>query len=597
MRMSRLFGHTLREFPTEAETPSHALLLRGGFVDQLMAGVYSYLPLGNRVRLRIERVIREEMDRAGGQEVRLPTLQPIELWEESGRKQAMGDVLFQLRDRKERGLALGPTHEEVVTRLFKDHAQSYRDLPATLYQVQTKFRDEARPRGGLVRVREFTMKDAYSFDADDAGLDASYAAMFQAYRRIFARCGVPTIPVEADSGAIGGKGSQEFIFLTEYGEDTIVFCDSCDYAANTEKAEFVRPAAVEGAPAPTEVVDTPGVTTITDLAAFLKIEARQTAKAVFFMATPKTGAAFPVFAVVRGDMEANEVKLANALGGAELRPMVDQELADHGLVAGYASPIGVASHVRVVADLALPDSPNLVAGANEVGRHLRNVNYGRDWEAHTVADIASAQAGFGCARCGGTLGTGRGIEMGHVFRLQYVYTESMDVTVQGADGEPVRPTMGCYGIGVERILSAAVEVNHDEAGIQWPASIAPFDVVMVGIGLDRDEAVREDADRLYEELEAAGLDVLFDDRDERPGVKFNDADLIGIPVRLTVSTRNHGAGVVEVKQRDASEAESVPRAEVVAKVQALREGLLGRLTVEEIERLARRQPAVPTEGE
>ncbi len=595
--MSRLFGHTLREFPTEAETPSHALLLRGGFVDQLMAGVYSYLPLGNRVRLKIERVIREEMDRAGGQEVRLPTLQPIELWEESGRKQAMGDVLFQLRDRKERGLALGPTHEEVVTRLFKDHAQSYRDLPATLYQVQTKFRDEARPRGGLVRVREFTMKDAYSFDADDAGLDASYAAMFEAYRRIFARCGVPTIPVEADSGAIGGKGSQEFIFLTEYGEDTIVFCDSCNYAANTEKAEFVRPAAVEGDPLPTEVVDTPGATTIAELAAFLKIEARQTAKAVFFMATPKSGAPFPVFAVVRGDMDANEVKLANALGGAELRAMVDQELADHGLVAGYASPIGVASHVRIVADLALPGSPNLVAGANEVGRHLRNVNYGRDWEAHTVADIASAQAGFGCARCDGTLGTGRGIEMGHVFRLQYVYTESMDVTVQGADGEPVRPTMGCYGIGVERILSAAVEVNHDEAGIQWPASIAPFDVVMVGIGLDRDEAVREDADRLYEELQAAGLEVLFDDRDERPGVKFNDADLIGIPVRLTVSTRNHGAGVVEVKPRDASEAESVGRADVVAKVQSLRDGLMARLTVEDIERLARRQPAVPTEGE
>ncbi len=587
MRMSRLFGHTLREFPTEAETPSHALLLRGGFVDQLMAGVYSFLPLGNRVRLKIEQVIREEMNRAGAQEVRLPTLQPIELWEESGRKQAMGDVLFQLRDRKERGLALGPTHEEVVTRLYRDHAQSYRDLPATLYQIQTKFRDEARPRGGLVRVREFTMKDAYSFDADDAGLDASYGAMFQAYRRIFARCGVPTIPVEADSGAIGGKGSQEFIFLTEYGEDTIVFCDSCDYAANTEKAEFVRPPAVAGDPLPTEVVDTPGVTSIADLAAFLGIEPRQTAKAVFFMAKPKQGSPFPVFAVVRGDMDANEVKLANALGGAELRPMVDQELAEHGLVAGYASPIGVAPHVRVVADLALPDAPNLVAGANEVGRHLRNVNYGRDWEAAIVADIATAQAGFSCARCGGTLGMGRGIEMGHVFRLQYVYTDAFEVNVQGPGGESIRPTMGCYGIGVERILSAAVESNHDEAGIQWPASIAPFDVVMVGIGLDRDEAVREDAERLYEELQSAGLEVLFDDRDERPGVKFNDADLIGIPVRLTVSSRNHAAGVVEAKGRDASEPTSVARAEVVAYVRSIREELLGRLQVEAVERLAR----------
>jgi len=589
MRMSRQFGHTLREFPTEAETPSHGLLLRGGFVDQLMAGVYSYLPLGNRVRLKIEGIIREEMDRAGGQEVRLPALQPVELWEQSGRKDAMGDVLFQLRDRKERGLALGPTHEEVVTRLFRDHAQSYRDLPATLYQIQTKFRDEARPRGGLIRVREFTMKDAYSFDADDAGLDASYAAMFQAYRRIFARCGVPTIPVEADSGAIGGKGSQEFIFLTEYGEDTIVFCDSCNYAANTEKAAFVRPSAVAGEPLPVERVETPGITTIGDLAVFLGVEPKQTAKAVFFMATPKGGGApFPVFSVVRGDLDANEVKLANALGGAELRVMTDAEVAEHGLVAGYASPIGVASHVRVVADSSVAESPNLVAGANEVGVHLRNVNCGRDWEAHTVADIASAQAGHGCAQCGGTLGTGRGIEMGHVFRLQYVYTESMDVAVQGAGGEAIRPTMGCYGIGVERILSASVEAHHDENGIAWPASIAPYDVLMVGIGLDRDEAVREDADRLYEELQAAGLEVLFDDRDERPGVKFNDADLIGVPVRLTVSSRNHGAGVVELKVRDGGgDAESVARAEVVERVASIRRELLEGLSVERVEAQAR----------
>ena len=591
MRMSRMFGPTLREAPTEADTPSHALLLRGGYIDQLMAGVYSFLPLGNRARLKIEQVIREEMDRAGGQEVRLPALQPIELWEESGRKRAMGDVLFQLRDRKDRGLALGPTHEEVITRLFKDHAQSYRDLPATLYQIQTKFRDEARPRGGLVRVREFTMKDAYSFDADDAGLDESYRAMFGAYRRIFARCGVPTIPVEADSGAIGGKGSQEFIFLTEHGEDTIVFCGSCSYAANTEKAEFIRPEAVSGVPAPTEVVDTPGAKTIEQLATFLGIEERQTAKAVFFMAKPKTGDPFPVFAVVRGDLEVNEVKLANALGGAELRPMLDSEVEEHGIVAGYASPVGLPAGMRVVADVSVPDSPNLVAGANQLDRHLLNVNYARDWQAEVVADIASAQAGFGCARCGGTLGTGRGIEMGHVFRLQQVYTKSMDVTVQGADGEALRPTMGCYGIGVERILSAAVEAHHDEAGIRWPASIAPYDVLMVGIGLDRDEAVREDADRLYEELQAAGLEVLFDDRDERPGVKFNDADLIGIPIRLTVSSRNHGAGIVELKRRDAGEAESAPRAEVVARVQAIRQELLDGLTVDAVEALARQRPS------
>ncbi|MCK9487243.1 MAG: proline--tRNA ligase [Dehalococcoidia bacterium] len=597
MRMSRHFGHTLREFPTEADTPSHALLLRGGFVDQLMAGVYSFLPLGNRVRLKIERIVREEMDRAGGQEVRLPALQPIELWEQSGRKAGMGDVLFQLRDRKERGLALGPTHEEVVTRLFKDHAQSYRDMPVTLYQIQTKFRDEARPRGGLVRVREFTMKDAYSFDLDDDGLDESYRAMFQAYRRIFARCGVPTLPVEADSGAIGGKGSQEFIFLTEHGEDTIVFCDACDYAANTEKAEFVRPPAVEGDPLAIEEVETPGITAIGDLTTFLGVEARQTAKAVFFMATPGQGAPFPIFAVVRGDLEANEVKLAAALGGAEMRAMTDAEVEAHGLVAGYASPIGAPEGVRVVADLSIPRSPNLVAGANREGWHLRNVNYERDWSAATVADIATAQAGHECARCGGALGLGRGIEMGHVFRLQQVYTAAMDVTVQGADGEAVRPTMGCYGLGVERVMSAAVESHHDEAGIAWPASIAPYDVIMVGIGLDRDEEARQDADALYEELQAAGLEVLFDDRDERPGVKFNDADLIGVPVRLTVSSRNHKAGVVEVKVRKGNaEAETVARAEVIAHVQAHRERLLSALNVDDVERLARNRPAERTDA-
>ncbi|PKN79431.1 MAG: proline--tRNA ligase [Chloroflexi bacterium HGW-Chloroflexi-9] len=581
MRMSALFGHTLRDFPKEAETPAHGLLLRGGYIDQLMSGVYSFLPLGNRARLKIERVIREEMDNAGGQEVYLPALQPIELWEQSGREAALGDTLFHLRDRKERGLALGATHEEVVTRLFQDHAQSYRDLPAILYQIQRKFRDEARPRGGLVRVREFTMKDAYSFDADDDGLNRSYAAMFEAYRRIFARCGVPTVAVEADSGAIGGKGSQEFIFFTESGEDTIVYCDTCDYAANTEKAEFVRPPAAAADPQPTEEVETPGATTIEGLATFLGIDPAQTAKAVFMMATPKEGGrGTPVFAVVRGDLEVNEVKLMNALGGGvDLRPMLDSEVAEYGLVAGYASPIGAPSNVRVIADLSLEGSPNLVAGANKPGWHLRNVNLGRDWHAPT-ADIASAKAGHGCARCGGTLRSSRGIEMGHVFRLQYVYTKAFNVNVLGADGGQVMPTMGCYGIGVERILSAAVEANHDEAGICWPASIAPYDVHMVGIGLDRDEAAKADAEALYAELRAAGLDVIFDDRDERPGVKFNDADLIGMPLRLTVSSRNTAAGVVEFKVRATGEGENLPRAEVVQRVLEAHRALVEGLSVE-----------------
>ncbi len=585
-----MFGGTLREMPGDAETASHALLLRGGYIDQLMSGVYSFLPLGQRVKLKVEQVIREEMDRAGAQEVHLPAIQPIELWEATGRKAQMGEVLFQLSDRRERGMALGPTHEEVITKLFKDHAFSYRDLPVTLYQIQTKFRDEARPRGGLVRVREFTMKDAYSFDADDAGLDASYTAMFEAYRRIFARCGVPTLPVEADSGAIGGKGSQEFIFPTDTGEDTVVFCNHCTYAANTEKAAFIRPAAVAGEPAATEDVETPGATSIAELAKFLGIEPMQTAKAVFYMATAKGGrGGTPVFAVVRGDLDVNEIKLTNAIGGAELRPMVDAEVAEYGLVAGYASPIGVREGVRVIADTSVAESPNLVAGANRAGWHKRNLNYGRDWQAEVVADIATAQVGHTCAQCGqGTLGSTRGIEMGHVFRLQYVYTTSMQVSVQDAGGAQITPTMGCYGIGVERIIAAAAEVHRDDAGLAWPASIAPYDVHMVGIGLDRDEEARADADALYDALHEAGLEVIFDDRDERPGVKFNDADLIGVPLRLTVSSRNHKAGVVELKVREGGgEASQVMRAEIVAAVVAQRQALMGALTTEVAETAAR----------
>ena len=440
------------------------------------------------------------------------------------------------------------------------------------------------------------MKDAYSFDADDAGLDVSYAAMFEAYRRIFARCGVPTVPVQADSGAIGGKGSQEFIFLTNIGEDTIILCDTCTYAANQEKAEFVPPPPVQaapGTPQPREEIETVGVTSIEALAAFLHIEARQTMKAVFFIAKRNaTGETFPVFAVVRGDLDVNEVKLANALGGVELRPMLDAEVAEHGIVAGYASPVGLPAGVRVVADLSLVDAPNLVAGANRAGGHLRNVNYGRDWQAEVVVDIASAQAGHGCARCategrGGTLRAERGIEMGHVFRLDYTYTSKMNVTVQDANGEQLTPTMGCYGIGVGRILSAAVEAHCDDAGIAWPAAIAPYDVHLVGIGLDRDAEAAADAEALYAELHAAGFEVLFDDRDERPGVKFNDADLLGMPLRLTVSSRNTKAGVVEVKVRSAAEAASIERADVLARVRALREQAIAACSVEAIEAQAR----------
>ena len=574
-----MFGHTLREAPAEAETASHRLLLRAGFIDQLMAGVYSYLPLGRRTKLKVEQVVREEMDAAGAQELLLPAIQPIELWQRSGRDELFGSVLFRLRDHRDRPLVLGPTHEEVITRLFADHTSSYRDLPVTLYQIQTKFRDEQRPRGGLVRVREFTMKDAYSFDMDERGLDDSYDAMFEAYRRIFARCGVPVLAVEADSGAIGGKGSQEFIFLTPTGEDTIALCPGCGYAANTEKAEFVRPPAEPEALLAVEEIATPGATTIEALAELLGVTAARTAKAVFYVAGGSGEEPdVPVFAVLRGDLQVNEVKLTNVLGGRPLRPMEDHELSELGILAGYASPIGVDERVRVVADLSIPDSPNLVAGANAPDAHLRNVNYGRDWTAHEVADIARAEEGHRCVGCGAeTIRLERGIELGHVFRLGQIYSEAFEAAVLDDAGERRLPTMGCYGIGVDRIVAAAVEAAHDDDGIRWPASIAPYDVALVALRLDRDADVAADAEALDAELRAAGLEVLYDDRLESPGVKFKDADLIGLPLRLTVSARNQEQRVVELRLRDGGETELVPRDEVVERVRVLRGQALAEL--------------------
>lgn len=582
MRMSRLFGHTLRDAPAEAETPSHRLLLRAGFIDQLMSGAYSYLPLGQRTKRKVEQIVREEMDAAGAQEVFLPAIQPRELWEKSGRDQLMDEVLFQFLDRRQRPLVLGATHEEVVTALFGDHALSYRDLPATLYQIQTKFRDEARPRAGLQRLREFTMKDAYSFDLDDAGLDSSYGEMFSAYRRTFGRCGVPTIPVEADSGAIGGKGSQEFVFLTEIGDDTVVVCDRCDYAANTEQAEFLRKLPDPEDLLEVDEVETPGVTTIDALTEFLSVGADRIAKAVFYIERDQSGEGVgePFFVVIRGDLQVNEIKLRNALGGLSLEPMTDAELEGLGIVAGYASPVGNDVAMRIITDLSILDSPNLVAGANRYGAHLRNINYGRDWQAEIVADIALAEDNFQCGRCdGGILRTERGIEMGHVFRLGKTYSEPLDANVLGDDGERRTPVMGCYGIGIDRIISASVEAHHDELGIRWPASIAPYDVYLVGLGLDRDPDVAQEAELLYAELQLAGVEVLFDDRNESPGVKFNDADLIGVPLRATVSSRNHESGVVEVQRRGSKEPEQALRASILGRLIEMRDQSIAELKI------------------
>lgn len=558
MRMSRLFLKTSREAPAEADLVSHQLLLRAGLISPLAAGLYSFTPVGWRAVQHIQTIIRDEMDRAGAQELHLPALNPVELWEQSGRAQSMGDVLFRLADRRERGFVLGATHEEVVSSLVGRTIQSYRDLPFTVYQIQTKFRDEQRPRGGLVRLREFTMKDAYSFDAGWAGLDDAYDAMFNAYTRIFERCGVPVIPVAADSGAIGGKDSQEFIFLTDSGEDEILLCPGCGYAANAEKAEFTPPPAVEGDIASMSKVSTPGAKTIADLATFLGIEARQTNKAVFYLADKK-----PVLVAIRGDLEVNEVKLKNALKATLLEAMDDRALADSGLVAGYASAVGLASGVMVVADTSVVEATNLVAGANEPDAHLLNTNYGRDWDATLVADVALARAGDACANCKSPLGVRRGMEMGHVFKLGTMYAESIGVHYLDEAGQRKPAVMGCYGIGVERLLAAVLEANHDDNGIIWPASVAPYDVHVVVLSPEED-AVADTLAALETVLESAGVNFLIDDRQESAGIKFKDADLLGMPVRLTISPRSLGRGGIELRDRKTGETETIPLADAVA---------------------------------
>ena len=563
MRLSRLFGKTLRADPVEAETPSHRLLLRGGFIHPLAAGLYSSLPLGWRVQQRVEQIIREEMDAAGGQEIRMPILHPQELWELTGRAAALGPVLFRLQDRRERPLVLAATHEEVVTLLARTHIQSYRDLPQRLYQLQTKFRDEPRPRGGLLRVREFVMKDCYSFDADEEGLEASYQAMRRAYERIFARCGLTTLTVEADSGAIGGKESHEFMVLAETGEDDVVYCEACGYAANVERAEFRKPAVPSEEPREVEEVHTPDTTTIPDLARFLGIREAQTLKAVFY----STADGRMVFVVIRGDLEVNEIKLRNLLKATDLRLATDAEVAEAGIVAGFASPRGIEG-VTVIADDSVLIGSNFVAGANRPNYHLRNVNYPRDFTADHLADIARAYEGAACNRCGSALRWTRGIEVGHIFKLRSVYSEKLEATFQARDGGVQPITMGCYGIGVGRTMASIVEQHHDERGIRWPVSVAPFAVHLVALNLDRAE-VREAADALAAELAEAGLEPLYDDRDESAGVKFNDADLLGMPVRLTVSPRTLGQGVVELKRRTDEQATLVARGEVVGRVREL----------------------------
>jgi len=561
MRFSRMVSKTLRSDPPDAETASHRLMLRAGLIHQVAAGVYSYLPLALRSLRKIENIIREEMDAAGGQELMMPALQPQELWEQTGRREAFGDNMFSLQDRRGRLMVLAPTHEEVITNVVKANVQSYRDLPLILYQIQTKFRDEPRPRAGLVRVREFDMKDAYSFNADEASLDESYQAMAQAYRNIFRRCGLPVLMAEADSGAIGGKDSHEFLLATDTGEDTVITCPSCSYTANAEKAESTYPE-VEAEPEEAlEEVATPGIKTISGLAEFLGVLESKTLKAVFYMSDGE-----PLFVTIRGDLDVNEVKLKNALQSHDLRLAEDHEVKAAGLVAGSASAIGL-ENIKRVADVSITSGSNFVVGANKPDIHFKGANYPRDFQADIVTDIALAQPGQLCPRCGHVLDSTKGIEVGHIFKLGTFFSEALGADFLDSEGQQHPITMGCYGIGVGRLLAAAVEQNNDEDGIVFPIPIAPYQAHLVGLNIATGE-VAEAAEKLYGELQDAGIEVLFDDReDAAAGVKFNDADLMGLPVRLVVSPRNLKAGVVEIKGRTDSEAGNVPLDGVVAAVQ------------------------------
>jgi len=562
MRLSALFFTTLRDDPAEAEMPSHRLLLRAGYVRQLGSGLYSLLPLGFRVTQRVEQVIREEMDRIGCQEMSMPVVHPADLWRETGRYDQIGPEMARFKDRGGRDMVIAMTHEEVVADLLRDIVRSYRQLPVMIYHFQTKFRDEPRSRGGLIRVREFVMKDSYSCDRDEAGLDRSYQLHYEAYERIFERLGLRAIPVASDVGMMGGSGAHEFMVLNAAGEDALVLCDQCGFSANRQVARVRPHEATNGAEMdaragaetrvttallPMEEVETPGATTIASLAAFLEIPEAETAKAAFFV----TGDGRLITAIVRGDREVNETKLANVVAAAGgMRPAQVEEIRAAGMEPGYGSPLGAHGTTVVVDELAAR-SPNLVAGANRVGWHVRNVNVGRDFTPDLVADIDNAQEGDACPTCGSPLFLRNGIEVGNIFKLGTKYTVALGATYLGEDGAAHPIVMGSYGIGLGRNVACIVEAHHDEKGIVWPAEVAPYRAHLVAIGADRDPQVREVAERLHAAALAAGTDheILYDDRNESPGVKFTDAELLGMPTILTVSPRSLAAGGVEVTDR------------------------------------------------
>ncbi|MDD7718897.1 MAG: proline--tRNA ligase [Eubacteriaceae bacterium] len=567
MRLSKMHIKTLREVPNEAEIPSHILLLRTGMIRKLVSGVYGFMPLGWRSVRKIEDIIRQEMDGSGAQEIHMSAVQPAELWEESGRWFAYGPELWRLKDRNGRDFCLGPTHEEIFTDIVRNDVSSYRQLPMNLYQIQTKYRDEARPRFGLMRSREFIMKDAYSFDRDYAGLDESYRTMYDAYDRIFKRCGLECRPVEADTGAIGGSNSHEFTAISEVGESEIAYCESCSMAATTERAECVdAQPQTDVAELPMEIVNTPGTKTIEEVAGFLNLDKTQTIKALLFVTYDNEGKENGyVAAFVRGDRELNMIKLVNALN----IPEHSIEFADEakmgavtGCVGGFTGPCGLHD-CTIVVDSELPGLKNLCAGANREDYHAINVNYGRDYTADIITDLKVLQEGDPCPVCGAPVKHARGIEVGQVFKLGTKYSESMGATYKDENQKDQPIVMGCYGIGVTRTLAAVVEQHHDENGIIWPMSVAPYHVIITLVKPDDEEQAKV-AEQIYAELLKAGVEVLLDDRKERPGVKFKDADLLGIPVRITVG-KLAGEGKVEYKLRREAEKQEITVEEAIAK--------------------------------
>ena len=562
MRTSQLYAPTLRETPAEAEVISHKLMLRAGMIRKAAGGLYTYLPLAWRTLRKIMQIVREEMDAAGGQEIAMPIVQPAEIWQETGRWSVYGDEMFRVNDRHGRNFCLGPTHEEMVTTLIRDEVRSYKQLPLLLYQIQNKYRDEIRPRFGLMRGREFIMKDLYSFDKDQAGMDESYKKMYDAYWRIFDRIGLQFRPVEADNGAIGGGHSHEFTVLADAGESNIVYCDKCDYAASDEKAELLPISAEQEEMEPLAKVATPDAHTIELLVDFLKCDIKHTIKAVAFQ-TEKDEV---VLAFVRGDHDVNEVKVINAIGAIDLHMAEEAAIREVGGMPGFMSPIGIKKGTKIVVDTTVMNMYNAVSGANEVGMHYTGVNPARDFDKNEiiVTDIRLIKDGDPCPRCGGTVHMTRGIEAGQVFTLGTKYSKALHATYLDEQGKEQLLMMGCYGIGVSRTMAAAIEQCNDKDGIIWPRSIAPYEVVVVPVNAKVPEQLAL-AEEIYEELKKAGVDTIIDDRKERAGVKFKDCDLIGYPLRITVGPKAVENDTIELKVRKNGETAEAGKAEVVAK--------------------------------